>query len=58
MAQLGHDAAFEIRGQWQGKPVRKCNACGSGLTVGVFGAKRIDDGLWARMQDSWNRNFG
>lgn len=58
MARLGQEAAFEIRGQWKGKPVRMCNACGSGLTLGLMGAKRIEDALWAQMQASWKRNFG
>ena len=58
MSQLGEKVAFEIRGQWKGKPVRMCNACGAGLTIGVFGAKRINDALWSRMQASWKRNFG
>lgn len=58
MAALGQNAAFEIRGQWQGKPVRMCNGCGSGFTVGIFGNKRIDDVQWGRMKALWGQNFG
>lgn len=58
MKQLGQDSAFEIRGQWKGKPVRMCNSCGNGLMLGLFGAKRIDNVLWTRMQQSWDQNFG
>jgi hypothetical protein len=58
MSALGDRAAFEIRGQWQGKPVRMCNACGSGFTVSIFGAKQIDDQQWDRMKMVWNQNFG
>lgn len=58
MSQLGQDPAFDIRGQWKGKPVRMCNSWMAGLTVGVFGTRPIDPDLWARMQESWRRNFG
>ena len=49
---------FEFRGRYQGLPVVKCNACGSGLQISNPGraifSKRattilIDSGLWERM---------
>jgi len=58
MSALGQKVAFEIRGQWQGKPVRMCNTCGSGFTVGIFGTKQIDDYQWERMKVVWDQNFG
>lgn len=57
-------SAFEVRGQFQGKAVRRCNECGAGLAIGLmsgglFGRPRvIPDELWQRMQASWNRAFG
>ena len=51
---------FETRGQWKGKPVRKCRACGAGMTVrlGFTGVKtnQIEKGLWSRMEQEWNTN--
>lgn len=52
--------SFEIRGQWRGKSVRRCRACGAGMTVhlGFRGvkAKLLDEELWARMQVEWHAN--
>jgi CheY-like chemotaxis protein len=52
---------FELRGQWQGKPVRKCHNCGAGMTVvpSLTGAKAklIDEALWDEMEKSWERPF-
>lgn len=54
--------AFDVRGQLQGKPVRKCRTCGEGVTVGVgltgAKAKLIDTDLWGEMEASWAREFG
>ena len=55
----GTEEHFEVRGQFQGKAVRKCQKCGAGVTVGAFlrKAKLIPDDLWKKMQESWDRNF-
>jgi hypothetical protein len=58
LAEVGPPAEFEIRGQLRGKPVRKCKNCHCGFTAGRFRTKRIDDHLWARMEESWAREFG
>lgn len=58
MKQRGQDSAFEIRGQWNGKPVQMCNSCMSGLMVGVLGVRAIGPELRARMQESWKGSFG
>lgn len=51
--------AFQVRGTWQGKPVRKCSTCGSGMTVGFpKRVKLLEPELWARMEASWERGFG
>lgn len=57
-------AAFDVRGQLDGKAVWKCNSCGCGLFLGLFSGglfgtpKIIQTDMWRRMQDEWNRNFG
>jgi hypothetical protein len=52
---------FEVRGQLQGKPVRRCRNCGAGMTVGLglTGAKAqpIDPDLWRTMEASWAHEF-
>jgi hypothetical protein len=48
---------FESRGQWEGRPVRKCLNCGAGLTVvpSLLGAKArlIEPPLWNRLEEVW-----
>ena len=54
-------AEFEVRGQLQGTPVRKCLKCGVGMTVvpSLRGAKAklIEPELWYRMKQSWAREL-
>jgi hypothetical protein len=51
--------AFEVRGIFERKPVRKCLRCGAGLFVlPPKRIKLIDVDLWAPMQESWAREFG
>lgn len=56
-------AEFEARGQWKGKPVRRCRNCGAGMTIHPSvllrpKAKLIDAGVWQKMEASWGREFG
>ena len=56
--ELGSDA-FQVRGTWPGKPVRKCLRCGAGITISPpKHVKLIEPELWGRMQESWAREFG
>lgn len=63
-ASIDEKSAFEVRGQFQGKAVRKCNNCEAGLFLGpfsgvVFGKpKVIPSDLWKRMEETWKREFG
>jgi hypothetical protein len=51
--------AFDIRGQFEGKGVWKCNNCGSGLfsnsTIGIVDGKLklIPDEVWNNMKRQW-----
>jgi ribosomal protein S27AE len=56
--QLDSDA-FEVRGMYERKPVRKCARCGAGLFV-LFPkrVKVIPPDLWRQMEASWEREFG
>ena len=36
-ARIDDKGAFEVRGQYKGKPVRKCFKCGVGIYLGMFG---------------------
>ena len=62
-ADLDDKGAFEVRGQFQGKAVRKCNNCGTGLFVGLFSGglfgkpKLITADLWQSMEETWKREF-
>lgn len=53
--------AFEVRGQFQGKAVRKCTKCGNGLMVGLFSGiwlgkpDVIPEELWRQMNEVWRR---
>jgi len=56
--------AFEVRGQFQGKAIRKCRNCGVGLSIGPFSGgflgkpKVIPKDQWRRMEEVWRREFG
>jgi len=56
--------AFDVRGQLEGKAIRKCRKCGAGLAFGLFSGwflgkpKVIPKDLWQRMQKLWNEEFG
>jgi hypothetical protein len=52
------DELFEIRGQLEGKPVRRCVRCGTGLFIRPLRKPRvIPHNLWVRMQESWQAEF-
>ena len=58
-ATVDESGAFEVRGYHFGKPVRKCNQCGAGVFLRMFGGPElIDAELWARMTEAWEREFG
>jgi hypothetical protein len=59
-ASVDDSGAFEVRGQFQGKAIRKCRKCGAGLTIGgLFGKpKVIPKDQWQRMEEVWHREFG
>lgn len=49
---------FEIRGQLEGKPVRMCTRCGTGLFIRLLRKPQvIPHNLWVRMQESWRVNI-
>jgi hypothetical protein len=56
--------AFEIRGQFEGKAIRKCNRCGAGLAIGPFSGgffgepQLIPKDIWKRMEEIWAQRFG
>lgn len=62
-AAIDDSGAFEVRGQFQGRAVRKCNKCGSGLFLGIFSgglfgkAKPIPPELWQSMEKIWQKEF-
>lgn len=62
-ATIDDTGAFEVRGQLQGKAVRRCKKCGAGLLVGLFSGgflgkpKLVPSILWERMLEVWGREF-
>lgn len=63
-ATTNETGAFEVRGQYQGKAVRKCRGCGKGLAIGPFSGGLMEKpevlpaDLWRRMETMWEREFG
>jgi hypothetical protein len=52
-------AGFEVRGVWQGMPVRKCRRCGADLLLPPFRKPQlIESELWSRMEETWEEEFG
>jgi hypothetical protein len=52
-------APFEVRGNFEGKAIRKCNGCGTGLAVGPSGrVEVIPAPAWEVLDRSWARRFG
>jgi len=55
--------AFEVRGRYQDKAIRKCRKCGAGLAIGLssgglFGKPSvIVKDTWERMEAEWEREF-
>src|SRR5256885_1106211 len=46
--------AFDARGMYEGKPVRKCRQCGAGVFVlPPRRVKLIDPQLWHRIEAAW-----
>ena len=49
---------FDVMGQVDGTPIRKCLNCGAGLSAGSFGKARvIPASLWAKMEAEWSQAF-
>jgi hypothetical protein len=58
-ATIDETGAFEVRGTLEGRPVRRCRACGSGIFLGwLGGAKLSPPDLWKRMEESWRKESG
>jgi hypothetical protein len=63
-ASTDESGAFEVRGQFQGRAIRKCKKCGVGLALGPFSGglfgkpKVIPEEQWQRMEAVWQREFG
>jgi len=63
-AAVDESGAFEVRGQFEGRAVRKCRKCGAGLAIGPFSGgflgkpRLIPTDIWKRMEDMWRREFG
>lgn len=52
------EEVFEVRGQVEGRPVRKCRNCGEGLMIGRLGrARLIPDEIWSKMDAEWEQAF-
>ena len=57
-ATTGAEGAFDVRGQFEGRGVRKCRSCGAGLTLGWFGsAKIIPSPTWENMEELWEKEY-
>jgi hypothetical protein len=58
MGYPSDEELFEIRGQREGKPVRKCTRCGTGLFIRPLRKPQvIPHNLWVRMQELWQVEF-
>ncbi len=56
---MSDENLFEVRGQLEGWPVRKCLKCGSGLVIRIVRKPRvIDPDFWKKMEALWNKSFG
>ena len=53
------DGSFEVRGQFEGSHLFRCNYCGMGLAVASpFGrARPVPQDLWVRMCEIWDAEF-
>jgi len=62
-ATTDDSGAFEVRGIFQGKAVRKCKKCGAGLLIGLFSGalwgkpKIIPSEQWAKMEDEFEKKM-
>jgi len=58
------ESGFEVRGQLEGKAVKKCKKCGTGLLVGPFSGgfwgspKIVPEKTWSRMEKMWEEGLG
>jgi hypothetical protein len=56
--------AFAVRGQYQGRAIRRCLSCGAGLLIGAFSGglfgkpKVVPPEVWQKMQRTWEQEFG
>ena len=58
-ATIDESGAFEVRGQFEGRPIRKCRKCGVGLVFGIFGSpKLIPVKVWNKLEKMWEEEFG
>jgi hypothetical protein len=58
-----NETLFEVRGQVQGQPVRRCVTCDSGLVLkrklmGGLRVGRIPAETWLRMKGTWDNSGG
>jgi hypothetical protein len=49
--------AFEVRGNYRSRPVRKCLSCGNGVRVTILPPRfrKVPPDLWADLQRLWKR---
>jgi hypothetical protein len=51
------DYAFEVRGNYGGRPVRKCLSCGGGVRVTILPPRfrKVPPDEWADLQRRWEQ---
>lgn len=51
------DYAFEVRGNYGGRPVRKCLSCGKGVRVTIIPPRfrKVPPDEWADLQRRWEQ---
>ena len=49
--------AFEVRGNYEGRPVRKCLSCGKGVRVTILPPRfrKVPSREWAELQRLWKQ---
>lgn len=50
--------AFEMYGNYRGRPIRKCLKCGNGVSVAIFPRRfhKVQPDLWAQLQAAWEEH--
>ncbi len=63
-ATIDAGGAFEVRGQFEGRAIRKCRSCRAGMAIGPFSGglfgkpKLIPKEIWQKMEQVWGERFG